>query len=97
MIPVNIGLFFGEAEKAMMVYAPEPIPAAPNPAIARPTMSALLLGETPQIREPSSKVKRLMRKLIFNGKYLYALPHADWKPPRVRKKADEYHETSLRP
>ena len=53
-----------------MVYVPEPIPAAPRPAMARPTISAVLLGATPQMREPSSKIKMEIRKLIFSGKYL---------------------------
>ena len=80
-----------------MVYVPEPMPAAPRPAMARPTMSAVLLGATPQTREPSSKTKMEERKVIFSGKYLYALPHADWKPPMVMKKAALYQATSSRP
>ena len=38
MKPVNNGRFFGSAMKAMIVNAPEPIPADPRPAIARPAM-----------------------------------------------------------
>jgi hypothetical protein len=68
--PVNIGRLFGPAEKAMIVYTPEPMPAAPRPAMARPTMSTVLLGATPQMREPSSKINMEIRKLIFSGKYL---------------------------
>lgn len=60
----------GEAEKAMMVYPPEAIPAPPAPAMARPTIRAVLLGATPQIREPSSKTAMEIRKEIFRGKYL---------------------------
>jgi hypothetical protein len=69
-MPVNIGRLFGPAEKAIMVYVPEPMPAAPRPEMARPTMSVVLLGATPQTREPSSKMNMEMRKLIFSGKYL---------------------------
>lgn len=38
-----------------------------------------------------------VRKVIFNGKYLNALPHVDWKEPRVRKNADPYYPTRSRP
>lgn len=72
--PVRAGRLAGLALKPMMVYAPEPMPAAPTPAMARPTMRATLVGATPQMREPTSKMKMATRKLIFRGKYLYALP-----------------------
>ena len=87
----------GLAEKAMMVYTPEPMPAAPTPAMARPTMSMLLLVATPQMRDPSSKMKMDIRKLVLSGKYLYAFPQTDWNPPMVMKKAELYQETSSRP
>lgn len=58
---MNIGLLFGDAENPIMVYEPEPMPAAPTPAIARPTISAMLLGATPQTREPTSKMKIVIR------------------------------------
>jgi hypothetical protein len=38
-----------------------------------------------------------IKKLIFSGKYLKTLPHVDWKPPTVMKKADPYHATSSNP
>lgn len=53
-----------------MVYPPEAIPAPPAPAMARPTIRAVLLGATPQIREPSSNTAMEMRKEILRGKYL---------------------------
>jgi hypothetical protein len=34
---------------------------------------------------------------IFNGKYLYAFPHAAWKLPNVIKKADPYQPSSSIP
>ena len=46
----------------MIRYAPEKIPAEPKPAMARPTMRAVLLGATPQTREPSSKITMAARK-----------------------------------
>ena len=39
-----------------MIKAPEKIPADPNPAIALPTIKAVELGATPQIKEPNSKM-----------------------------------------
>lgn len=62
MSPVKAGRFFGGAEKAMMVYAPAPRPAAPTPAMARPVMSASALGAAPQMTEPTSKMRMAMRK-----------------------------------
>ena len=70
MMPVNIGLLRGGAEYAMRVYAPEPIPAAPTPAMARPTIRASEFGATPQIRLPTSKTNMERRKVILRGKYL---------------------------
>jgi hypothetical protein len=40
--------------------APLKIPAAPTPAMARPMIKVVELGATPQIREPTSKMKRAM-------------------------------------
>ena len=77
MRPVKAGRLAGGTENAMMVYAPEAIPAPPAPAMARPTMRVVLLFATAQMREPTSKMKMAMRKLSFRGKYLYALPHVD--------------------
>ncbi len=59
--PVKAGLFAGGAEKAMMVYAPEAIPAPPRPATALPTMRVVELFATAQIKLPSSKKKMLIR------------------------------------
>ena len=41
---------------------PERIPAPPSPAIALPTMNETEVGATPQIREPTSKIRREIRK-----------------------------------
>lgn len=46
MRPKYAGLCAGGAIKATRVNAPEATPAAPKPAIARPTMSAVLFGAT---------------------------------------------------
>jgi hypothetical protein len=59
-------------------------------------MSAVELGATPQIKLPSSKMKRAERKVALRGKYLYPFPHVVWKPPSVMKYAEPYQETSPR-
>lgn len=41
----------------MITTAPEKIPPVPNPAMALPTIKATLVGATPQIKEPSSKIQ----------------------------------------
>jgi hypothetical protein len=74
MMPVKAGRFLGGAEKAMIVYAPAPRPAAPRPAMARPVMRASALGAAPQMTEPSSKMMMERMKVVLRGKYLYALP-----------------------
>ena len=75
--PVTRGLCFGLAAKAMIVYAPDPTPAPPSPAIARPTMSAVDVGATPQIKLPSSNKKSAKMKEVLSGKYLYPFPQVD--------------------
>lgn len=46
MIPRYAGRFSGGARKATRIKAPEATPAAPRPAMARPTISEVLFGET---------------------------------------------------
>ena len=45
----------------MMMRAPAKTPATPMPATARPTMSMVEEVATPQMREPSSKMKKKAR------------------------------------
>jgi hypothetical protein len=45
----------------MMIKAPEKMPAEPNPAIARPMIKAVELGDTPQTKEPTSKIPIAVR------------------------------------
>lgn len=61
--------------------------------MARPTMRAVELGATPQMRLPSSKMKTERRKVYFKSQNLKALPQVDWKAAMVRKKAEPIHET----
>jgi hypothetical protein len=42
----------------MIRIAPLKMPAAPTPAMARPTIKVVELGATPQIKEPTSKMNR---------------------------------------
>jgi hypothetical protein len=46
---------------------PVKIPAPPIPAIARPMTSAIEVGATPEINEPSSKNAKAVRKRVFTG------------------------------
>ena len=56
MAPINVGRLWSGTTCARIIKAPENKPAAPDPAIARPTMRPILDGVTPQIRDPSSKI-----------------------------------------
>jgi len=55
------GLILKTTRLLTMTSAPEKTPAAPNPAMARPTMSIAELFATAQISDPSSKTKRKAR------------------------------------
>lgn len=63
--PKTMGLFCNGREYAIMTSAPEKIPPTPIPAIALPTMSAVLEGATPHIKEPSSKTPMAHKKIVF--------------------------------
>ena len=60
----NIGRCLSGSEAAMIDSAPVAIPAPPKPAIARPTMSILLLTATPQMSEPVSNIPKKIKKMI---------------------------------
>lgn len=55
---VYIARFSSGMEKATMINMPEEMPAAPILATARPTMRAVDLGATPQVRELNSENNR---------------------------------------
>jgi hypothetical protein len=61
MSPIYVGRCLNGTVIEMIKMAPEKIPAAPTPATARPMMSAVELGATPQIKEPISKMNRAIR------------------------------------
>lgn len=71
-------------------------PITYSPAIARPTMRAVDVGATPQIKLPISKIRSEARKVVLSGKYLYPFPQVVCEPPKVIKYADPYQETSPR-
>jgi hypothetical protein len=62
MNPVYMGRLTSGTEYAMMMSAPEKIPALPTPATALPMIKAMEFGATPQIRLPSSNMEIAMRK-----------------------------------
>ena len=45
--------------------APPKMPAAPRPAMARPTMKTGELGAAPQMADPTSNKKMQARKTVF--------------------------------
>ena len=49
----------------MMMKDPVRTPALPSPCTALPTIKTAELGETPQMRLPSSKMANEMRKVVF--------------------------------
>jgi len=51
-----------------MIRPPEKIPAAPRPAIARPTIRAGELGAAPQTAEPTSKIVMAIKNTHLIGK-----------------------------
>jgi hypothetical protein len=61
MSPMYVGRLRSGTVTEMIKMAPEKIPAAPTPATARPMMRAVEFGATPQMSEPSSKMKSAMR------------------------------------
>jgi hypothetical protein len=79
-----------------MVYVPVATPAPPNPWIARPTMNPVLPGATAQIKLPKANTNTATRNDALTEKYFKILPHDDWKPPKVIRYAELYHEIWLR-
>jgi hypothetical protein len=63
-IPVKAAACDGFALKAMIVYAPEAMPAPPAPAIARPTIKVVEFLATAHMRLPTSKIAMAVRKVV---------------------------------
>lgn len=68
-----------------MRMAPEKIPAEPRPAMALPTIRASEVGAMPQMKEPSSKMKRAIRYVHLMEKKVYSLPKVSWKAQVVSR------------
>jgi hypothetical protein len=73
--PMNVGLLCKGTTCARIISAPENKPAAPTPAIARPTMRPMLEGVTPQRSEPASKMLMDVIKTYLIEKVEYSLPY----------------------
>lgn len=58
-----LGRLSNGTQLEIMVIAPLMIPEAPNPAIARPTMSMLDEMAAPQRTEPISKIAKKVKKV----------------------------------
>lgn len=63
-----IGRNLNGAMIATTVAAPVKRPAAPTPAIARPTMKELEVGAAPHTADPASKISSAVRKTHFTLK-----------------------------
>ena len=68
-----------------MIREPEKSPAEPKPAMARPTMKAVEFRARAQIREPTSKIRRLRRKTHLILEMLYRRPKKSWKAESVSR------------
>lgn len=73
--PMKVGLLCSGTTCARIINAPENKPAAPKPAIARPTMRPMLEGVTPHTKEPSSNMPMEQRKTYLIEKVEYNLPY----------------------
>jgi hypothetical protein len=83
--PMKVGLLCSGTTCARMIRAPENMPAAPIPAIARPTISPILDGVTPQTKDPNSNMLIDVMKTYLIEKVEYSLPYRSWKAPVVSK------------
>ena len=71
----------------MTTTSPEKLPAAPTPAIARPTIKAADVGAPPHMAEPTSNMTTEMMKTDLMEKRVYSFPKKSWKAQRVNKYA----------
>lgn len=62
--------------------APLKIPVPPNPAIARPMMSAIIFGAAPQRRDPSSKMNTANKVTCLAGKI-----ESHWAKARLKARS----------
>ena len=69
-----LGRMFNGVVCAIMIRQPEKRPAAPIPAMARPTMKTVEDGETAHIKLPISKRARKIRKVHLKERCTKTLP-----------------------
>ena len=62
--PWKTGRFRKGIRGIVIRMTPVMIPAAPRPAMARPTIRASEFGATPHMREPISKTRMARRKVL---------------------------------
>jgi hypothetical protein len=96
MTPVNMGRFSKGRMRAMMIKAPEVIPAQPMPATALPTIRTREDGAAAQTMEPTSKTHRAKRKIHVALYSMYSFPNMSWKQQVVRRNDEPYQATSSR-
>ena len=73
--PMKVGLLCSGTVCARIISAPENKPAAPTPAIARPTMRPMLEGVKPQRSDPASNMLIEEIKTYLIEKVEYSLPY----------------------
>ena len=80
---------------AMMIIPPEKILAAPNPAMALPTMRTTDDGATAQTRDPTSKIKTPAINTHLVEYMVYSLPKISCTAAVARIYALPYQATSF--
>jgi hypothetical protein len=65
MRPIKIGRFSRGMMCVRIIVDPENMPAAPMPAIARPTMNAVEFVALPHTAEPTSKIPTAVRNTVL--------------------------------
>lgn len=83
--PIYTGLTLKDVVMAIMTRHPANTPAQPMPARARPTIKTSLLGATPQIRLPSSKINSEPRNDHRTSKWANTRPNIGWKAHAVSR------------
>lgn len=91
-----MGRFSGATLTATTIKAPWKIPAAPIPAIARPTIRADDVVALPQTAEPTSKNKMADNRIPLSENEAYMAPKTSWNEQLVRRYAVPYQLTSSR-
>lgn len=78
-----------------MTIEPENSPDVPIPATARPTIKAVDVGATAQIKLPNSKMATAIKNIVLTLKLLYSLPYSGCSAVVVSRYALPYQPMSL--